>query len=457
MSLLHSPVSLRLCAGVFFTAMFVAGSAFAGTSCVNMTGSGGCFDSIQNAINAASPGDTINVAAGSYYENVVIQKSLSLIGSGTADSPNTIIDAQNNGTGINVDGMMGDLSHLGGTYLRNITVSGFEVQNAQTQGILVTNASHVTLSENHVHHNNKGLQSGPPPFCTGLPIYFQAGESFDCGEGIHLSGVSHSSVINNRSESNAGGILLSDDTGQTHDNLVMGNTVEDNGPDCGITLASHNIPNPPYFPPPPGVFHNMIIGNISRNNAINPVGDGAGVGIFAAAPGARNYGNTIAHNTLTDNNMPGVTMHAHAPGQYVDNNHIVGNTISGNGPDGAMDSVLIYPSANAPTGIVIFSPVVPVNGTMILDNDISGESIDISIAGAGFTNIHQNSLLGDGYGIENFFGAGATVNGLTNWWGCKQGPGQANCTAVSGNVNYAPWLKKSPARITGNHGNHGKP
>jgi nitrous oxidase accessory protein NosD len=40
------------------------------------------FSSIQAAINAASPGDTITIAAGKYYENVVVSQSVTLQGSG---------------------------------------------------------------------------------------------------------------------------------------------------------------------------------------------------------------------------------------------------------------------------------------------------------------------------------------------------------------------------------------
>lgn len=74
--------------------------------------------------------------------------------------------------------------------------------------------------------------------CPGIPA-FETAEGFDCGEGIHLSGVEHSTVANNYVVKNAGGILLSDDTRTTHHILVSGNTVLENAFDCGITLASH--------------------------------------------------------------------------------------------------------------------------------------------------------------------------------------------------------------------------
>src|SRR6266851_9560915 len=133
---------------------------------------------------------------------------------------------------------------------------GSQSPTANTRAILVTNSSNVTITENHVTGNNTMLDA-QNQVCKGQPSW-ETSEGFDCGEGIHLAAVHHSTVANNTVDHNAGGILLTDETGPNHDNLVTGNLVTENPIDCGITLASHRSADgsPPY-----GVFHNTIAYN----------------------------------------------------------------------------------------------------------------------------------------------------------------------------------------------------
>ena len=65
--------------GVVAACLAVAGPAWAAkTVC-----STGCLTtSIQAAISIASPGATITIGKGSYYENVVVNKPVTLLGSG---------------------------------------------------------------------------------------------------------------------------------------------------------------------------------------------------------------------------------------------------------------------------------------------------------------------------------------------------------------------------------------
>src|ERR1700744_2750018 len=68
-------------AGLGLLSLFGASSLMlASTLCVNPGGHLGCKSTISAAVAAASPGDTIVVAPGTYKEAVVITKSVSLIG-----------------------------------------------------------------------------------------------------------------------------------------------------------------------------------------------------------------------------------------------------------------------------------------------------------------------------------------------------------------------------------------
>ena len=83
--------------------------------------------------------------------------------------------------------------------LSRVIIRGFTVQNADHQGILVTNASDVSIVENHVTGNDRAIQLNPngAPTCPGLPAYLAAFQGMDCGEGIQLSGVTNSTVADN--------------------------------------------------------------------------------------------------------------------------------------------------------------------------------------------------------------------------------------------------------------------
>ncbi len=56
--------------------------------------------SIQKLINDASPGDTIHIPSGIYYETITINKPLNIIGK---NKENTIIDGKNDGNVICIE------------------------------------------------------------------------------------------------------------------------------------------------------------------------------------------------------------------------------------------------------------------------------------------------------------------------------------------------------------------
>jgi parallel beta-helix repeat protein len=399
-------------------------------SCVKPGGKAGCYATIAAAVAAASPGDEISVEPGTYKEAVVIGKSLSLIGT---NRHNTIIDATGLANGVYVDG-------LDNPGLRDVVVAGFTIENAKFEGVLVTNASDVTIRDNHVLNNDTSLNIDIP-LCPGQPS-FETGEDFDCGEGIHLTGVAYSTVADNIVEDNSGGILLSDETGETHDNFLTRNTVRDNPFDCGITLASH-APSPGSTAPHLGIVHNIILANQSTRNGFQVPGAGAGVGIFSDGSGiGKVTGNIVLNNQLKNNGIPGIAVHSHVgpnfglPADNLNDNVFIGNQISGNGAD------IGDTPTPGPAGINISSGFggTPITGSVISGNTIAQEAADVVVGTPAEVDLHFNNLLGGQIGVANL-GPG-TVNATRNYWGCFAGPGSSRCSSVSGpGVTYVPFLR----------------
>ena len=327
------------------------------------------FKTIQSAVNAAPAWGTVVVCPGTYHEQVVIAKPLSLQGEhATIDEAGVKQVITVNVPGVGAQSIFAAVIMVSS----NIDFSGFRVQHAQGEGILVAGlgrtVSHVVISGNAVVHNDLGI--GNPPKST----YFQcavAGEiPGDCGEGVHFAGgVAYSAIRGNYIARNSGGVLLSDDVGPTHNNVVEDNVIADNTADCGITVPGHNpmalnsagVPQPSVA----GVYRNVIRDNVVTGNGVK--GEGAGVLFANAGPGTASYDNLVEGNYIAGNGLSGVTMHAHslAPPPPVlhedlNGNVIVGNTIGRNNLDGDTLDGPPGPSDPYTTGVLVFSGGTPV-------------------------------------------------------------------------------------------------
>ena len=369
-----------------------------------------CYSTIQAAVSAAPNGATINVARATYPEQVTISgKALTLIGH----------DAT-----INATGQPHGIYVVGAATVGTV-ISDFTVINAQFEGVLLQSTSDLTvrdmvIEDNDTNYNPSTMTCANEPF-PGLVM--------DCGEGFHLMGVSNSRIVDNTSEQNVGGLLLSDETGPTFNNLIADNNISNNTKECGITLASHT-PVAGF-----GVYDNVITHNISIGNGA------AGIGMFAPIPGTATYDNLVSDNIVKNNGLGGIDIHSHIAGQNLNGNSIIGNTISGNAPDfGTGDTV--------PVGIVVFADITggaaPILDTTITNNTIFDESIDVYVGTAQTAlSLHLNNLLGGSgvIGVDNASASG-TVEASANYWGCATGPGTSNCTTVEGSVDFTPWLKE---------------
>ena len=442
-----------LAATAAFVATVFSASCAAATLCVNTTGVNGCYDSIQNAVNHAADNDVIMVAAGTYNEDVVIGRPLSLLGAGAGKS---IIDATDLDNGFLIDGY----DHPG---LHSVVVSGFTVENAQFEGILAVSATQVTIANNTLTDNDAspglGFIPGALHGCPGQPAY-ETDETGDCGGAIHLIGVSWSTVSGNTATGNADGLLISDETAISQGNRVFQNKILDNPLDCGIVLASHPPVGFTTFPfrAHYGIVDNTITKNDSENNG---VGDGAGVGLFSDGAGQGLVsGNVISNNRLIGNGIAGVAMHSHVgpafglPADDFANNTITGNYISGNGADEFSDT-----ATPGTVGININSGGggSPIMGTNIGANVITNEDVDIAINTPAIVKVHTNNLLGGNIGVANictYDGASictGTIDATQNYWGCSAGPnGGGSCSTVpdayDSGVTDIPWLSHPVAK-----------
>jgi parallel beta-helix repeat protein len=404
----------------------------AATICVNPNNKS-CAATIGFAVAVAQPGDKITVAAGTYKEEVVINKPLTLAGTGD-HGKSTFIDATGLVHGIYITGLTSG----------RLIISQFTVENAMREGVLLENSTNITLADDTILNNDKSIAFTTPPCSQGTapccPGAFPF-EQQDCGEGVHLLGTTNSTIANNVVQGNQGGILLSDETGATSNNLITNNLVQNNLTDCGITLPSHPpcgqgsndvngcVGGAQIGTASPGVFANSVIGNTSIGNG------GAGTGVFAPTPGTAAYGNLIANNVLKNNGEPGIALHSHAPSQNLNGNVIVGNLISGNGPE---------PGEPSTIGISLFSDqsmnAAPFAAT-VYQNTISHQDIDVFVGTEpNNVGIFYNNLTGPELGILN--AGGGTLNAPLNFWGCPNGPNDAACSHVSGTVLFPPSLQR---------------
>jgi nitrous oxidase accessory protein NosD len=331
------------------------------------------YSTIQSAVDAAPTGSTVVVCRGAYTEDVIISAPLTLAGQHGA-----VIHGSPTANGscdqLGPSGP-GTAPCLAGITIKSgqVKVQGLTVTGAIGEGILATGSlsggsiRDVVIQDNRVVGNDTG---GIPPTTTSpYPQCVEVGQiPGDCGEGIHLMGAFDSTVSHNFISGNTGGVLLTDEFGPTHHNVIDHNTITNNAFDCGVTAPGHNPTaldssgNPQ--PSKAGVYDNVIEHNRITNNGLK--GEGAGVLFANATAGTGSYDNLVKDNYIAGNELSGVTMHAHTlgPGQFEDlsGNRIVHNTIGKNNSGGdPLDGTAKDPST---TGILVFSGTVPVSVTI---------------------------------------------------------------------------------------------
>lgn len=345
----------------------------AATLCVNPGGTGGCYSSIQAAVSAAGTGDTINVAAGTYTEQVFISTTLTLVGAGIDSSiikaPVTIPPSSNPdsvvvkiaGSGINVE-------------LSGLTISGPGPGSCGTiaAGIFVRDGASANIHDNKV----VDIRDNPMSGC-------QNGVGILVGRAAWATNGSATLTNNILQTYQKGGIVVS---GSSSSATVSGNIVAGVGPTSsiaqnGVQISSGAVGN---------VTGNTITGHVwtgTYGGSNDPVSDPDADGSTGILP----YFSSLI--TITGN-----ILNANQFGIWS-----VGTT-----------SVSIV--GNAITGTVAGGNVYPV-GIAISDSD-QWASSETATTGS----ITNNSITSHTYGlfVQDFVAGGAVPNPRVGGSTCSQ-------------------------------------
>ena len=213
------------------------------------------FTTIQEGIDKAKSGETIYIYNGIYFENLVIDKSIILIGE---NKNNTIIDGRTAGNTIKINADY--------VTIKNLTI--------QHSGLIYPNSG-INISSNYNIIENNLITDN----FYGITIYFSKENTIknniiqnDDHCGIYISNSKNNSIIDNTIQNNyynGVGLYYTSDNNIIKDNIFYKNGF------CGVNIriSSNN---------------EVINNNFSDNN----------IGIHLP-----NFPNTASNNTFFDNNI----------------------------------------------------------------------------------------------------------------------------------------------------------
>jgi len=192
------------------------------------------YTTIQEAINAASSGDTIFVRNGTYYANVVVNKALKLVGE-TVKS--TIIDGGSTGSVITI------VSN--GTTIQNLTIRNSAYVYPDSNGIHVKSSSNL-IESNIIANNHNGI------FIEGFDNILKHNDIIsNNGTGLQLWTGSYNNLMTaNNITYNGSGVQIV----ESHNNTLTENNIFDNERfGIGIGKSENNT-----------IFHNNFINNTAN-------------------------------------------------------------------------------------------------------------------------------------------------------------------------------------------------
>jgi uncharacterized delta-60 repeat protein len=342
----------------------------AGTSTapVTDTTTGGEFSTIQAAVTAAHAGDTIDVSAGTYVEQVTIDKDLTLTGAGTStviESPATLDSSFVSG-GVNYDAVVAVLD--ANATIENLEINGLGNGNA--------NYRFVGLG----FHNAGGA-------ATDLTVTGTTDTPLDGAQGGY-------------------GIIAREDVAGTYSLSITGNIINDyqkNGVDVRGSGLSANVSG------------NTITG-AGQTGVIAQNGIVAGFGAQATITD-----NTVSDDSYTDlaqNNATGILLYNAADGSSASGNTVTGSDV---GVYAYYDAGTTTITGNQISGSDEAGIVSDGGTSAISDNTLennTGDGIDLyddqtgtTLTGDSIDTSGSEIAIGN-YSNDNIDASGETFNGV---------------------------------------------
>lgn len=284
---------ILLLVGVSIVPDLGANGTFDNTIYVDGNNAGGPWDGttehpyqhIQDGIDAASDGDTVYVYSGLYYENVVVDKAIDLIGEGRAT---TIVDGNETAFVIKID--------ADSVTLCNFTVQNSSIESSAVGGIMVE-SNYNSITSNNVYNN-----------CIGIHLIYSNNNivhgneiSFNFIPGIRLLNSTNNVISGNIVDSNGLDVLQyylvpGINFEQSSNNILLDNTFSNNAVGISLTYSSNN---------------NIISGNDVKNNEY------AGINLTDSS------GNYVSRNIISNNNEYGIYVDDSPDNRIVQNNIIM--------------------------------------------------------------------------------------------------------------------------------------
>jgi hypothetical protein len=279
-------------------------------------GPGQTHITIQSGVNAASDGDIIQIAAGTYFEKINLNgKSITLNGTAASvpgQQPTTILDCGSSGPAFTISSGSPTISNLTIQHCGNF---GSTAPYAAATGAILLTDSYPTISNNFIINNNCwGIESeDSSPYVTDNTISATQDPNGECGfaggAAILISGnrplefggtlpaIIYANLIENNVES---GLEDGGDTGgagiaiQGGGPIIQDNTIQGNAT-AGGTGGGIND----FYSSNAVIVQNLIYGNSA----------GCGGGGIATPSGhlGSDISVLIANNTLVDNTDAGAT------------------------------------------------------------------------------------------------------------------------------------------------------